>query len=751
MRCSVDCPGADDQQPGAQTFCELEGVPNGLCGVRGAVVADHDCLGCGISFDSHGFHAFIVAPEWAASQGRKSYTEILASAHLRRRAAGVVTGGTFAPVPGRAGKRTMSSAPEIIGAADGGNMVHGVTTGKMMATTRTEVQGREGKLRWLVRKHPSVPATLAVGVTGLVGVMAGADALARWVIVVYCGAVAVFEAFKAIRQAVRGKWGLDVLAVTAIVSTLLVGEFWASLVIVLMLTGGAALEDYAVARATSALTDLLRHAPHTAHRRSRGNFDDVPIDAVAVEDVLQVRPGEAVPVDGVLLSDGADFDESALTGESLPVSRTYGEKVLSGAINGTGVIEIRAVSTARDSEFQKIVALVESASNSKAPFVRLADQYALPFTLLAYVIASAAWIVSGDAVRFAEVLVVATPCPLLIAAPVAFIAGMNRAARSGIIVRSGGAFETLARVRTAAFDKTGTLTFGRPAVDRIEPATPFESDEVLLLVAGVESQSGHVLAEPIVRCARDQSLLSPPPIRLTEVAGKGVTAQVNGRAVMVGRMDFVAPHVSSELSTPLHVGEMAVYASIDGSFAGRIVLRDETRPDAGEVISAMRKLGAQHVIMLTGDGEQTAHSVARQVGIEEVHASLLPGQKVAVAATASPRPLLMVGDGVNDAPVLAAADIGIAMGARGSTAASETADVVVLVDDLGKVVEVMQIARRTLSIAMQSIWVGIGLSVVLMVIAFTGIIPAIVGASLQELVDVATIANALRATGRGVR
>jgi heavy metal translocating P-type ATPase len=630
-------------------------------------------------------------------------------------------------------------------------MINAVTTGTMAAGVRADTHGREGKLRWLVRKHPFVPATLGVGIAGLAGVVAGADLLVGWLVTLYCGAIALYEAFRTIRQVARGRWGLDVLAVTAIVSTLLVGEFWASLVIVLMLTGGEALEDFAVARAASALTDLLRRAPQTAHRRSHGSFNDIPIDAVALADVLQVRPGEAVPVDGVLLSNGASLDESALTGEGMPVFRSRGEKVLSGAINGTGVIEIRALSTARDSEFQKIVSLVESASNSKAPFVRLADRYALPFTLFAYAIASVAWIVSGDAVRFAEVLVVATPCPLLIAAPVAFIAGMNRAARSGIIVRSGGAFETLARVRTAAFDKTGTLTFGRPEVDRIEPAAPFASDEVLRLVAGVESESGHVLAVPIVRCARDRSLLSPPPTRLTEIAGKGVTAHVNGHEVMVGRMDFVAPHVPPGFSTPVNAGEMAVYASIDGFFAGRIVLRDETRPVAGEVISAMRKLGAQHLIMLTGDGEQTAHSVARQVGIEEVYASLLPGQKVAVAATASPRPLLMVGDGVNDAPVLAAADVGIAMGARGSTAASETADVVVLVDDLGKVVEVMQIARRTLSIARQSIWVGIGLSVVLMVIAFTGIIPAIVGASLQELVDVATIANALRATGRGVR
>jgi heavy metal translocating P-type ATPase len=610
---------------------------------------------------------------------------------------------------------------------------------------------RARRFRWLLRHHPLVFATAAVGVLGLVCVAAGAAPVADWVIGSYCAAIALFEGAKAVRQLLRRVWGLDVLAVTAIASTLLVGEFWASLVIVLMLTGGAALEDYAVERARGALTALLRQTPRVTHRNSGPVVDDVDVETVVVGDRLQVLPGETVPVDGILTSGTAVLDESALTGESMPVTRQQGQKVLSGAVNGGTVVEIRALAVAADSEFQRIVALVEAASNSKAPFVRLADRFAIPFTLVAYVVAGVAWAVSGDALRFAEVLVVATPCPLLIAAPVAFVAGMDRAAKSGIIVRSGGAFEQLARVRSAAFDKTGTLTYGRPNVDRIEPLSPYSSDELLVFVAAVESKSQHVLAGAVVQAARSARLQFRTAAGVVETPGKGAAAVVGGRRVVVGRIDFVDAGRSEWPGAPLGPGEMAVYASVDGVLAGRVVLRDETRGNSGASVRALRDFGVEQVVMLTGDGVDTAEHVGAEVGVEDIRASLLPAQKVAAMATLSPRPAMMVGDGVNDAPVLAAADVGVAMGARGSTAASETADVVVLVDDLDKVVEVVRIARRTIAVALQSIWVGIGLSLVLMVVAAFGVIPAIVGAGLQELVDVATIANALRAAARGRR
>ena len=602
----------------------------------------------------------------------------------------------------------------------------------------------------LVWRYPLVLATATVGVVGLVFVWAGAGALAVWLVGLYCAAIAAFESWKVLRQLFKRSWGLDLLAVTAIISTLLVGDYWASLIIVLMVTGGAALEDFAVERARRALTELLRQTPQVAHRRQASDvFVDVEVDDVDVGDTLQIRPGESIPVDSSLVSQEATVDESALTGESLPVSKSRGEKLLSGAVNGNTVIEVRATAVAKDSEFQKIVALVEAASNSKAPFVRMADRFAVPFTALAYAIAGIAWFASGDPVRFAEVLVVATPCPLLIAAPVAFLAGMNRAAKSGAIVRSGGAFEQLAHVRSAAFDKTGTLTHGSPEVDRVEPMPPFDPESLLRVLAAIESQSSHVLAEAVVTAARARGLHAPSPSGAVEIPGKGITATVDGQRVVVGKFDFVAENPDAWPPVELRSGEMAIYASVDGLPAGRIVLRDETRVEAPGAIADFRALGIARIMMLTGDARQTAEHVAEQVGISEVHASLLPGQKVAAIVEAAPRPVMMVGDGVNDAPVLAAADVGVAMGARGSTAASETADVVILVDDLRRVVEVVRIARRTIMVAVQSIWVGIGLSVVLMVIAAFGFIPAIIGATLQELVDVATILNGLRATTRG--
>jgi heavy metal translocating P-type ATPase len=597
----------------------------------------------------------------------------------------------------------------------------------------------------IASRYPLVLATVGVGTIGLCVLWAGQPQAARWLLTLFCAGIALRESWTAIRQIAGGMWGLDVLAVTAIASTLLVGDHWASLIIVLMVTGGAALEDFAQVRARRALTALISQTPRTAHRLGpAGNTVDIQVEDVSVGDQLQVRPGETVPVDSTLLSGYAVLDEAALTGESLPVPRSHGDRLLSGAVNGGTVIEVQVTAVSADSEFQKIVALVEAASNSKAPFVRLADRFAIPFTVAAYAIAGIAWFASGDPARFAEVMVVATPCPLLIAAPVAFIAGMDRAARSGVIVRSGGALEKLARLRSAAFDKTGTLTRGAPEVDRVEALPPYDSDGLLEIVAAVETQSGHVLAAAIVDAARARGLHLPTPTDTTEIPGKGLTAVISSLRVTVGKSSFVLPPGNAGPS-PLCAGETAVYAAVDGRPIGRIVLRDETRPEAADALRALRGLGVARIVMLTGDAEQTADHVAAEVGITEVHASLLPAEKVDMMRSVTPRPVLMVGDGVNDAPVLAAADVGVALGARGSTAASETADVVILVDDLSKVVEVIRIARHTVAVAIQSIWVGIGLSVLLMIVASLGLIPAIAGATLQELVDVVTILNGLRA------
>lgn len=620
-------------------------------------------------------------------------------------------------------------------------LAHGAKRWKRAQPLPSRTAGRP-----LVVRYPLVTATLLVGVCGLALTAAGLETVAGWAVGAYCVLIAAVTLMEAIREIAHGTWGLDILAVTAVVSTLAVGDIWASLVVVLMITTGSALEDYAVERARLAITSLLRQAPRVAHRvLPDASVVDIPVDDVVVGDRLHVYPGESLPVNATLESPECSVDESSLTGESLPVNRRRGETLLSGAINGATVIDVRADALARDSEFQKIVDLVEAASNSKAPFVRMADRYAIPFTLFAYALAGTAWAVSGDPVRFAEVLVVATPCPLLIAVPVAFIAGMNRAATVGVIVRSGGAFEQLARIRSAAFDKTGTLTLGTPVVDRIEPQGNYTADGVLRYAAAVEAGSSHVLARAVVDEARTRGLEVRPGAQIREIAGKGIAAEIRGHGVVVGKADFVGPGGDPVPFNPLRAGEMAIYAAVDDTLAGRIVLRDRTRPNARAVVSSLRQLGVVRVMMLTGDGADTAAHVAAQVGITEVHASLLPADKVAHIVSASPRPLMMVGDGVNDAPVLAAADVGVAMGARGATAASETADVVILLDDLSRAVDVVQIARRTITVAVQGIWVGIGLSCLLMVVAAFGVIPAIIGAALQELVDVATIVNGLRA------
>ena len=556
-----------------------------------------------------------------------------------------------------------------------------------------------------------------------------------------------------VRDVMRGHVGLDILAVVAMVATLAVGEYLASLIIVLMLSGGEALEDFAARRAKRDLTALLDRSPRIAHvivHPLSGESDevrDVAVDDVVVGDVLLVRPSEIVPVDGVLLSESGSFDESSLTGESLPVTREVGGDVLSGAINGTRAVHVRAVRRSVDSQYQQIVALVRAAEGSKAPVVRLADRFAIPFTAVALVLAGTAWLISGDSTRFAEVLVLATPCPLLIAAPVAFLGGLSRAAKTGVIMKGGAVIEQLARVRSAAFDKTGTLTEGRPDLVDVRPAPGFGHDELLLLAASAEQYSSRVLAEGIRRAAATRGLELIAAEAASEVATNGVTAEIDGRTVVVGKPAYVASLAADTERVSLGAGEAAAYVAVDGRFAGVLVLADDPRPESAAVISWLREQGLERITMLTGDTAATAETIAKDVGIDEVHADLLPPEKVRLAAQLHPRPVMMVGDGVNDAPVLAAADIGMAMGAKGATVAGDAADIVILVDSLAKVADAVSIGRHTLRVALTAIWIGIGLSVGLMIVAMTGVIPAVAGALTQELVDLATILYALRALG----
>jgi heavy metal translocating P-type ATPase len=612
---------------------------------------------------------------------------------------------------------------------------------------RSERRTVTGAVTRSVRRYPVVVATIVVGIVGMTLLFTGVGEATRWLFSGFALVVALIEGVGMANLLRRGIVGIDVLAIIAIVSTVLVGEFFASLIIVLMVSGGKALEDFAQGRARRELDALLAREPQIAHRRVPGTdrTEDIAAGAVRIGDTILVRSGEVVPVDGDLLSASAAFDQSSLTGESMPVTRVAGDGVLSGSINGIAPATITATALAKDSQFQAIVALVAAASNNRAPVVRLADRYAIPFTVVSLLIGGIAWAASGDPVRFAEVLVLATPCPLVLAAPVAFIGGMSRASRNGIIVKGGGVLETLARARTAVFDKTGTLTYGSPTITRILPCAPWDDAGLLALVASAERFSSHVLASSIVDAAERRGLHLLAVEGASEIAAEGVAAQIGDRHISLGTLAFARDAAPDAREADLEAGELAIYVAIDGRFAGTIVASDPVRDNARATIARLRGLRVRDIIMLTGDAHATASHVADAVGIASFRSECLPVDKVEALRAVADRPVLMVGDGVNDAPVLSAADVGIAMGARGATAASESASAVILLDDISVVALAVEIGQDTVRIALQSIWLGIALSIALMLVAAFGVIPATLGAAIQEVVDLATILNALRA------
>lgn len=595
----------------------------------------------------------------------------------------------------------------------------------------------------LLRRYPLVVATLAVALVGGILSLSGAESLVPWVVGGWAVLMAARSAVGMVRDLLSGHAGIDVLAIIAVTATVLVGEYWAAIIVVLMLTGGEALEDYAAQRARADLTRLLERAPSEAHVERGGRFVTVEVGDVQVGEILVVKPNELVPVDAVLLDEQAELDLSSLTGESLPVEVAVGGTVPSGAINGVRALRMRAERTAADSQYQSIVRLVEQAGEQKARVVRLADRYAVPFTAVALAIGGIAWWVSGDPTRFAEVLVVATPCPLLIAAPVAFMAGMSRSARAGVVVKGGDVLERLARAQTFVFDKTGTLTGGEPELEQVRADQP---DRALAMAAAAERYSTHALASAVLLGAERRGLVVPDAADARETATNGVEATVEGLRVVVGKRAYIERFTGPVDAEALEPGQVAVYIAIDGAYAGSLVLRDRLRPEAIATVAALRATGAD-LMLLTGDAEATALHVAREVGIDRVRAECLPADKVDEVQRVPRRPVVMVGDGINDAPVLAVADIGIAMGARGATAASDSADAVVLVDDIAAVERVARIARQTVRIALESIWLGIAISVGLMLVAAFGFLPAIVGAWLQEVVDLVAILGALRALG----
>lgn len=594
-----------------------------------------------------------------------------------------------------------------------------------------------------------VTVTLLVGLGGGILWAFGYVPATQVVFSLYALAVGAVLTGRMVNELRHGRFGVDILAVIAIVATVLVGEYLASIIIVLMVSGGQALEDFAESRAQRELSALLDREPQVVHRSdtATGEFVEVQASAVSPGDVILVRSGEVVPVDGSLLSASGSFDESSLTGESLPVQRLEGDSVLSGSINGLNAVTITATATAADSQFQGIIALVRQAQQNRAPVVRLADRYAIPFTIVSLAIGAGAWIVSGEPIRFAEVLVLATPCPLLLAAPVAFMGGMSRAARNGVIVKGGSVLEALSRIRTAVFDKTGTLTHGVPTIARISARAPFDEDLLLTLVASAERFSSHVLAGSIVREAQRRNVTFLDVQSTSEIAARGITAAIGERQVSLGTLAFAREHAADVTRTMTAGGELAIYVVVDGAYAGSIIASDPIRENAGQTVAELRDRGVRDVVMLTGDARATAEHVAHAVGITSIRSDCLPADKVDAVRGLTERPVLMVGDGVNDAPVLASAEVGIAMGAKGATAASESAAAVILVDDLSRTVRAVEIGIDTMRIALQSIWLGIALSIALMIVAAFGIIPATLGATLQEVVDLATILNALRAIG----
>ena len=551
--------------------------------------------------------------------------------------------------------------------------------------------------------------------------------------------LAVSMTIEMIKTLRSGKYGVDLLAIMAILSTLAVGQYWASLIILLMLVGGDTLEDYAANKAGSELKALLEHAPEKAHIiQADGSIKDTTLEEVQIGDQLIVKPGEQVPVDGVVTKGSGTFDESSLTGESKPVEKQIKSELMSGSINGNSAIEYKATKLASDSQYQKIIRLVRESQNQPAHFVRLADRYAVPFTIIALIISGIAWIVSGDPNRFAQVLVVASPCPLILAAPIALVSGMSRTSRNGIIVKSGTSIEKMALLKKIFFDKTGTITTGELSLSKVSPAPGFTKEQLLQYAASVEQQSNHVLAVSLLHDYQGQLL---PLKNLEEKTAQGVQAQIQGKIVKAGKMDFVNPGHDVQSSDP------TIFVSIDGQYAGKITLVDQIRPEAQQTISNLRKLNIQHLEMLTGDNQTTAQKISQHAGLTEYHSNLLPEDKIkALQATPkAQRPMGMVGDGVNDAPALAIADVGIAMGAKGSTAASESADVVILKDDLSRLVRAIIISRETMTIAKQAVLIGIFICTALMLIAAFGIIPTIIGALLQEVIDTVSILWSLKA------
>ena len=600
---------------------------------------------------------------------------------------------------------------------------------------------------WAFTKNNPVPYIAALGL-----LLGGAlhfhqPALARWVWLATLIGGGTPLVWRTLRGMVQGKFASDVVAMLAIITAVVMDQAFAGVIIVLMQAGGEALESYSLGRASSSLDQLLARAPRMAHRKTGGELAEVEVVSVHPGEILVVRPGDLIPVDGTLLSTQADVDESALTGEPISRGKDLGDALLSGSVNTGGAFEMRADKVSADSQYSKIVQLVRQAQDEKPPLQRLADRYAVWFTPLTLVMCGIGWWVTGEARTILSVLVVATPCPLILAVPVAVISAINRAAGRGIIVKGGTALEQIADAQAFVFDKTGTLTLGTPVVEAVIPFDGLTPGEILHAAGSVEQLSSHLLGRTLAAAAQAGGPLTLPT-GFQEVPGRGVEADVDGQHVLVGSPRFLKERIGS--AGPAQngaAGALEAYVAVGGKASGVIRLNDGLRPGVDTMLLRLKEMGVRHTVMLTGDNAANGTAIGAKIGLDEVKANLLPEDKVKALQELKARyePIVMVGDGINDAPALATATVGVAMGAHGTGISAEAAGIVLLVDDVTKVADAMEIGKRMVRIAKQSIGVGLGLSFACMVAAVFGKIPPVTGALLQEVIDVAVILNALRA------
>jgi heavy metal translocating P-type ATPase len=593
---------------------------------------------------------------------------------------------------------------------------------------------------------------LAIALAGLAAGLAlhfgGSSDIARTVW--FAGVVPVLAALvvEILRSLARGEVGLDIVAALSMTAALTFGETLAAAVVAVMYSGGTFLESFAEGRARREMRDLLSRVPRTATRHRNGGLEEVPLDDLAPGDRLLIRQGDVVPVDGCILSATAFLDTAALTGESLPMRLDRGAEAMSGSTNAGDAFDLEATREARDSTYAGIVRLVEAAQRSKAPMARLADRWSLGFLAVTIAIAFAAWWFTGDPIRAVAVLVVATPCPLILAVPVALVAGLSRAAHFGVLVKGAKPLEAMARIRTLILDKTGTLTDGRPRIVSIDSHDGMAAEDILRFAAALDQASKHPVAQAIVAAAKERGLTLPIPEDVAEIPGEGVIGFIDGLQVIAGGAGFVAGRAGrvSGAHPELAAGSVMVAVAVDGRMAGHLVMSDPVRDGAGEMLASLRRQGIARILLATGDRAEVARQVTEGLDLDGIRAGLTPDEKVLLVLSEHKNgPVMMVGDGVNDAPALAAADVGVAMGARGAAASAEAADVVLLVDRVDRIAPGIEIARRSRRIALESVVAGIGLSVLGMIAAALGHLTPVQGALIQEVIDVAVILNALRA------